>query len=102
MPELPEVESVRRGLASAMEGARIVKVEVRHRGLRWPVAKDFEKRLGGQSVEGLGRRGKYLLADLSSGGGLLLPLGLSGSFRVAADGATPGAFHHARSKDANH
>ena len=46
MPELPEVETVRRGLAPAMEGARVDKVEVRHRGLRWPIAKDFEKRVG--------------------------------------------------------
>ena len=55
MPELPEVETVRRGLAPAMEGARLVKVEVRDRRLRWPLAKDFEKRLTGMTVEGLGR-----------------------------------------------
>ena len=57
MPELPEVETVRRGLAPAMEGAQFAKVEVRHRGLRWPIAKDFEKRLKGRTVEGLGRPG---------------------------------------------
>ena len=101
MPELPEVESVRRGLAYAIEGARIVKVEVRHRGLRWPVAKDFEKRLGGQSVEGLGRRGKYLLADLSSGDVLLMHLGMSGSFRVGKD-SKPGVYYHERSKSTAH
>jgi len=67
MPELPEVETVRRGLAPAMEGATFAKVEVNDRRLRWPIAKDFEKRLSGQRVEGLGRRAKYLLADLSSG-----------------------------------
>ena len=72
MPELPEVETVRMGLAPAMEGAAIEKVEVRHRGLRWPIAKDFEKRLTGKKVEGLGRRAKYLLADLSSGDVLLM------------------------------
>ena len=49
MPELPEVETVRRGLAPAMEGARLAKVEVRDRRLRWPLAKDFEKRLTGQN-----------------------------------------------------
>ena len=54
MPELPEVETVRRGLAPAMEGAALAKVEVRDRRLRWPIAKDFEKRLTGQTVKGLG------------------------------------------------
>ena len=82
MPELPEVETVRLGLAPAMEGARFKKVEVRDRRLRWPIAKDFEKRLDGQKVEGLGRRAKYLLADLSSGDVLLMHLGMSGSMRV--------------------
>jgi formamidopyrimidine-DNA glycosylase len=82
MPELPEVETVRRGLQPAMEGARFKKVEVRQRRLRWPIAKDFEKRLEGQKVEGLGRRAKYLLADLSSGDVLLMHLGMSGSLRV--------------------
>src|SRR6185503_16548678 len=66
MPELPEVETVRRGLAPAMEGASIVEVVVRDRRLRWPIVKDFEKRLTGKKVEGLGRRAKYLLADMSS------------------------------------
>jgi formamidopyrimidine-DNA glycosylase len=82
MPELPEVETVRRGLAPAMEGARFDKVEVRNRRLRWPLAKDFETRLTGKKVEGLGRRAKYLLADLSSGDVLIMHLGMSGSFRL--------------------
>jgi formamidopyrimidine-DNA glycosylase len=86
MPELPEVETVRRGLQPAMEGARFTKVEVRQRRLRWPLPKDFEKRLTGQTVEGLGRRAKYLLADLSSGDVLLMHLGMSGSFRVRRNG----------------
>jgi len=68
-----------------MEGARFLKVEVRQRKLRWPLPKDFEKRLEGQKVEGLGRRAKYLLADLSSGDVLLMHLGMSGSFRLMAD-----------------
>src|SRR3974377_1879658 len=101
MPELPEVESVRRGLASAMEGARIVKAEARPRGWAWPRAKEFEKRRGGQSVEGLGRRGKYLLADLSSGDVLLMHLGMSGSFRVGKD-SKPGVYYHERSKSTAH
>jgi len=101
MPELPEVETVRRGLAPVMEGARIAKVEVRHRGLRWPIAKDFEKRLEGMLVDGLGRRAKYLLADLSSGDVLLMHLGMSGSFRVGKD-AKPGVYYHERSKSTSH
>src|SRR5579885_505482 len=101
MPELPEVETVRVGLAPAMEGAAIEKVEVRHRGLRWPIAKDFEKRLTGTKVEGLGRRAKYLLADLSSGDVLLMHLGMSGSFRVGRDSGR-GIYYHERSKSKAH
>jgi formamidopyrimidine-DNA glycosylase len=101
MPELPEVETVRRGLAPEMEGARFAKVEVRDRRLRWPLSKDFEKRLQGQTVEGLGRRAKYLTADLSSGDVLLMHLGMSGSFRVGKD-AKPGVYYHERSKSTAH
>jgi formamidopyrimidine-DNA glycosylase len=101
MPELPEVETVRRGLAPAMEGARIDKVEVRHRGLRWPIARDFEKRLEGQTVDGLGRRAKYLLADLSSGDVLIMHLGMSGSFRLGED-SHPGVYYHEKSKSTAH
>ncbi|HEX5213380.1 MAG TPA: bifunctional DNA-formamidopyrimidine glycosylase/DNA-(apurinic or apyrimidinic site) lyase [Pseudolabrys sp.] len=101
MPELPEVETVRRGLAPAMEGARLDKIEVRDRRLRWPIVRDFEKRLTGQTVEGLGRRAKYLLADLSSGDVLVMHLGMSGSFRVGAD-AKPGVYYHERSKSTAH
>ncbi|MCK9914767.1 bifunctional DNA-formamidopyrimidine glycosylase/DNA-(apurinic or apyrimidinic site) lyase [Microbacteriaceae bacterium K1510] len=101
MPELPEVETVRRGLAPAMEGARIDKVEVRHRGLRWPIAKDFEKRIEGQTVEGLGRRAKYLTADLSSGDVLVMHLGMSGSFRVGHE-SRPGVYYHETSKSTAH
>jgi formamidopyrimidine-DNA glycosylase len=101
MPELPEVETVRRGLAPAMEGARFTHVEARRRDLRWPLPKDFAKRLQGQTVEGLGRRAKYLLADLSSGDVLLMHLGMSGSFRVGKD-AKPGVYYHERSKSTAH
>jgi formamidopyrimidine-DNA glycosylase len=83
MPELPEVETVRRGLAPAMEGARFARVEARRKDLRWPLPKDFARRLTGLTVTGLGRRGKYLLADLSSGEVLLMHLGMSGAFRVS-------------------
>lgn len=104
MPELPEVETVRRGLQPVMEGARFERVEARRGDLRWPLPKDFVKRLEGQTVTGLGRRAKYILADLSSGEVLLMHLGMSGSFRVTLAGAekTPGDFQHERSKAAAH
>src|SRR5262249_57230670 len=100
MPELPEVETVRRGLAPVMEGARFTRVELNRPDLRLPLPKDFVQRLEGETVTGLGRRAKYLLADLSSGDVLMMYLGISGSFRVAqekhepmhelADAQTPG------------
>jgi formamidopyrimidine-DNA glycosylase len=104
MPELPEVETVRRGLQPAMEGAKIVKADVRRKDLRFPFQKDFVARLEGQTVTGLGRRAKYLMADLSSGDVLLMHLGMSGSFRVVNDdhGHTPGQFHHPRTEDRAH
>src|SRR3954449_4772207 len=104
MPELPEVETVRRGLAPVMEGARFVRVEQRRPDLRFPFPQNFNKRLEGQIVEGLGRRAKYLLADLTSGEVLLMHLGMSGSFHVLheSDTETPGDFHHARSKLSAH
>lgn len=104
MPELPEVETVRRGLQPVMEGTRIARVEARRGDLRFPLQKDFLARLDGQTVTGLGRRAKYLLADLSSGDVLLMHLGMSGSFRVAegANNQQPGAFHHPRSEDRTH
>jgi formamidopyrimidine-DNA glycosylase len=101
MPELPEVETVRRGLAPAMEGERFAKVEVRRGDLRWPLPRNFAERLRGKTVEGLGRRAKYLLADLSSGDVLLMHLGMSGSFRVDKDSA-PGKYYHERSKSTAH
>src|SRR6185312_11008700 len=104
MPELPEVETVRRGLAPAMESQRFAKVEVRRRDLRWPLPRGFAERLRGKTVQGLGRRAKYLLADLSSGDVLVMHLGMSGSFRVALkQGETvAGNYYHDRSKDTAH
>lgn len=101
MPELPEVETVRRGLAPVMEGTRFAKVEVRRGDLRWPLPKGFAQKLNGKTVQGLGRRAKYLLADLSSGDVLLMHLGMSGSFRVGKDSA-PGTYYHERSKSTAH
>jgi formamidopyrimidine-DNA glycosylase len=104
MPELPEVETVRRGLQPVMEGAKILKAEARRKDLRFPFQKDFVARLQGQTVTGLGRRAKYLMADLTSGDVLLMHLGMSGSFRVqkGEGSATPGEFHHPRSEDRAH
>jgi formamidopyrimidine-DNA glycosylase len=65
-----------------MDGARFAKVDVHRGDLRWPLPKDFKERLQGKTVTGLGRRAKYLLADLSSGDVLLMHLGMSGSFHV--------------------
>src|SRR5471032_1353750 len=100
MPELPEVETVRRGLAPVMEGARFVEVVANRGDLRWPLPKDFAQRLKGQTVSGLGRRAKYLLADLSSGDVLVMHLGMSGSFRL--DDGKIAKYHHEKSKSVAH
>jgi formamidopyrimidine-DNA glycosylase len=104
MPELPEVETVRRGLQPVMEGVRIARVEARRGDLRFPLQKDFIARLEGHTVTGLGRRAKYLMADLDSGDVLLMHLGMSGSFRVGHGGreTVQGEFHHPRSEDRAH
>lgn len=104
MPELPEVETVRRGLQPVMEGAKIVRAEARRADLRFPFQPDFVARLQGQIVTGLGRRAKYLMADLASGDVLLMHLGMSGSFRVIKPEAekSPGEFHYPRAKDSTH
>src|SRR6202045_3740846 len=104
MPELPEVETVRRGLQPVMEGSKIVKAEVRRKALRFPFQKDFAARLTGQTVTGLGRRAKYLMADLGSGDVLLMHLGMSGSFRVIKEDErnAPGKFYHPRNEDRAH
>lgn len=105
MPELPEVETVRRGLAPVMEGAGIVRVEQRRGDLRFAFPPGFAERLTGRRIVSLGRRAKYLVADLDDGTVLVSHLGMSGSFRIEADAdgsLKPGVFHHARSKDDRH
>jgi len=82
MPELPEVETVRRGLAPVMEGAILEKIELRRPDLRAPFPPRFASRLRGRRVVGLGRRAKYLLADLDDNNVLVMHLGMSGSFRI--------------------
>eukprot|EP01037_Dinobryon_pediforme_P008237 gene8237-8321_t len=100
MPELPEVETVRKGLNPAFENATIVKVEQRRPDLRFPFPDHFIERLEGQKVTALTRRAKYLLADLASGEVLIMHLGMSGSFRVEGD--VVGQFHHERSAALKH
>jgi formamidopyrimidine-DNA glycosylase len=82
VPELPEVERVRRTLAPVMTGARFSRVTLNRRDLRQPFPARFAERLAGQAVQAVERSGKYLLATLSSGETLLMHLGMSGSFRV--------------------
>ncbi len=96
MPELPEVETVRRGLAPAMEGAVIARAEVRRPDLRWPFPPRMGARLTGARVLRLGRRSKYLLADLDRGETLIMHLGMSGRMVVSGLAAphVPGRFHH--------
>ena len=100
MPELPEVETVRRGLAPAMEGAVIARAEVRRDGLRWPFPERMAERLTGARVERLRRRSKYILADLSTGETLLIHLGMSG--RMLISGTALGSFHHAHPAPKKH
>lgn len=104
MPELPEVETVRRGLAPVMEGAVIRRVECRRPDLRAPFPARFVERLEGATVTAVSRRAKYLLLDLSTGEVLIAHLGMSGSFRIRASGeeGAPGVFHHGRDRDAAH
>ena len=100
MPELPEVETVRRGLAPALVGAMIARVDLRRNDLRVPFPPRFAARLQGRRVLNLRRRAKYLIADLDDEHSLIMHLGMSGSFRI--DDETPGRFHHARGKSAAH
>jgi formamidopyrimidine-DNA glycosylase len=82
MPELPEVETVRRGLAQAMLGRRIAKVKLRRPDLRFPLPEDFAARLQGSTVEGIDRRAKYIIVALSGGETLLMHLGMTGRFTI--------------------
>lgn len=93
MPELPEVETVRRGLIPVMEGQVIAEAQVNRPDLRFPLPDRMAERLTGQRVLALRRRSKYILADLSSGETLLIHLGMSG--RMLISGAVVGEFHHA-------
>ncbi|WP_394155473.1 bifunctional DNA-formamidopyrimidine glycosylase/DNA-(apurinic or apyrimidinic site) lyase [Loktanella salsilacus] len=100
MPELPEVETVRRGLSPVMEGHIITLAEVNRPDLRWPFPDRMANRLTGARVERLRRRSKYILADLDSQETLLIHLGMSG--RMLITGAVLGDFHHDHPAPAKH
>ena len=108
MPELPEVETVRRGLAPVMEGATIARLDLRRPDLRFPFPHDFAQQVEGCRIAFLSRRAKYLLAELDNGLAIIMHLGMSGSFQIAdavetaADGTQIARFHHPRSTDPNH
>jgi formamidopyrimidine-DNA glycosylase len=93
MPELPEVETSRRGIAPWVEGRRVLSVAVRDRRLRWPIAENFESKLSGQLIESLQRRAKYLLFNTGSGSALL-HLGMSGSLRIIEPEEPAGKHDH--------
>jgi formamidopyrimidine-DNA glycosylase len=100
MPELPEVETVRRGLLPVMEGQRIDQAQVNRPDLRFALPDNMAARLTGQTVQALRRRSKYILADLSSGETLLIHLGMSG--RMLISGTQLGQFHHAHPAPEKH
>jgi formamidopyrimidine-DNA glycosylase len=104
MPELPEVETVRRGLQPALEGRRIERVTQNRPNLRFPFPANFTARLEGQTVDRVGRRSKYLLLELSSGETLLMHLGMSGRFSIEAEAGAgqPGDFVHATPANPRH
>jgi len=100
MPELPEVETVRAGLAPVMEGQVIARADVNRPDLRWPFPENMADRLTGATIKQLRRRSKYILADLDTDETLLIHLGMSG--RMLISGHTIGDFHHAHPAPAKH
>lgn len=92
MPELPEVETVRRGLLPAMDGKVIARAEVNRPDLRWPFPEHMAERLSGRRIIAMRRRSKYILIDLDSAETLIIHLGMSG--RMQIDDAGTAAFHH--------
>lgn len=102
MPELPEVETVRRGLAPAMEGVVIGRADVNRPDLRWPFPDRMADRLSGQKVLQLRRRSKYILADLESGETLLIHLGMSGRMTVSGDPLGQFAHDHPAAEKHDH
>ena len=93
MPELPEVETTRRGIAPHIEGRRLTALEVRQPSLRWPVPGELAQAITGQTLKSVARRGKYLLLDFGAGSALI-HLGMSGSLRIAQPDEPPGFHDH--------
>jgi formamidopyrimidine-DNA glycosylase len=91
MPELPEVETSRRGIAPFVEGQTVTNVVIRQRQLRWPVDREVDERLAGATIDSVGRRAKYLLLN-TGGGSAIIHLGMSGSVFIVERG-TPAAVH---------
>lgn len=108
MPELPEVETVRRGLQPVMEGAVVERLVFNRSGLRFPFPKNLNARLQGQKIISLGRRAKYLLIEFEDGASLISHLGMSGSYRIEPDmriattHPNDDNFHYPRSKNTTH
>ncbi len=100
MPELPEVETVRRGLQPHLEGATLTRVVQNRPDLRFPLPEDFVHRLTGAVIRRLDRRAKYLLAELDTGETLIAHLGMTGRFLVGEH--QPGQFHHPAGDDPKH
>src|SRR5947208_8721338 len=101
MPELPEVETVKRGLQPSVEGRRLTSVETRRGDLRAPFPEDFADRLTGRRVERLWRRAKYIMADLDAGETLVIHLGMSGRITVYTGSRQRGlgSFHYETAED---
>lgn len=93
MPELPEVETTRRGIEPHLRGQRIKQLIVRQRRLRWPIPRGLEQKLAGQHIKQVTRRGKYLLLSIGNGT-LIIHLGMSGSLRLLPNTTTPGPHDH--------
>lgn len=92
MPELPEVETVRRGLTPVMQGRRIERLEVNRPNLRFPFPDRFRERVEGATITHMGRRAKFLVTELSTEDALIMHLGMSGRFTV--NSAATAEFHH--------
>jgi formamidopyrimidine-DNA glycosylase len=93
MPELPEVETTRRGIAPHIEGRTVTRVIVRNRNLRWPVPAQLNRKLAGQRIKQVDRRGKYLLIHTAAGC-LIMHLGMSGSLGITPAGSPPRKHDH--------
>lgn len=102
MPELPEVETVRRGLAPALVGKRIAKAKAKRADLRFPFPARFAARLKGRRVDSLERRAKYLLAHLDDGVVWVTHLGMTGRWSVIGAKKQPGDFYYSEPPDPTH